>query len=435
MTVTGGRPAPGGQEPGTGGEEPGTGGGSHGTGVRTEARQWWPGLISGASDVDPTTVATIAVVGSTTVYGLSWLTLLVFPMLAIVQAISTHLGVVTHDDLQRCARRHFGRPARLVLLVSVVAVATVTVGADLSGGAAALSILFGTGPSLLVVPVAIVAVVLITTGSYQRLEGFLRVAVLSLFAYVVALFLVHVDWAAVLRSTVIPTMRWNNDWTSGALALIGTTLTSYVFVWQTIEDREDAPDLEVLPRRRRGATAGMAVGVLSFWSILIVTGATLGTHHRRVETAEQAAQALRPVAGSAATTLFAIGLLASALVALPVIMATCGVMVGSEFGFGTGLSKSFREVPRFHAVVVAVAAIGCGIALSGVSPIRLLFVSGILAGFGTPVALIALLVAASNGRVMHHHPISMPLRVGGWAVTTVVTAACGLFVAQQVHLF
>jgi len=178
----------------------------------------------------------------------------------------------------------------------------------------------------------------------------------------------------------------------------------------------------------------MAIGVLSFWSILIVTGATLGVQHRRVQTAQQAAQALRPVAGSAATILFSLGLLASALVALPVILATCGVVIGSEFSFDTGLSKTLRESPRYHAVILALAVVSCFIALSGVPPIKLLFVAGILAGFGTPIGLTCLLRAASNSEIMNRHPISPPLRAAGWGVLGLITVACALYLAQLLHL-
>jgi len=210
-------------------------------GQRRQRGQWWPGLIAGASDIDPTTVATIAVIGSTTIYGLSWLALLTFPMLATVQRISTQLGVATHDDLQRCVRRHFGRSTRLLLLGSVLAVSAITAGADLGGGAAALGLLLGTSTSAMVVPLAIVLVAVTTLGAYGRLEGFLRAAMLPLASYVVALLFVHVHWTAVLRSTFVPHFQWNNDWTSGALALIGTTVTSYVFVWQTSRTARKRP--------------------------------------------------------------------------------------------------------------------------------------------------------------------------------------------------
>ncbi|MEA2502075.1 MAG: hypothetical protein QOD01_2186, partial [Actinomycetota bacterium] len=197
------------------------------------------GLIAGASDVDPTTVATMAVIGATTVYGLSWLAILVFPILAVIQAISSRIGVVTHEDLQYLVKRRFGRASQLLLLGSILVVTVITIAADLEAGAAALGLLTHLSSRLFVIPLAVLILGLLFVGSYDEFQGVLRYVLLLLLAYVAAAVLAHPNWSMVLRHTVLPTFKLNKDYIAGALALLGTTLTSYVYVWQTIEEAED----------------------------------------------------------------------------------------------------------------------------------------------------------------------------------------------------
>jgi len=237
------------------------------------------GLIAGASDVDPTTVATMAVIGATTVYGLSWLAILVFPILAVIQAISSRIGVVTHEDLQYLVKRRFGRVSQLLLLGSILVVTVITIAADLEAGAAALGLLTHLPGRWFVIPLAALVLGLLFVGSYDELQGVLRYVLLLLLAYVVAAFLAHPDWSSVLRHTLVPTFTLNKDYIAGALALLGTTLTSYVYVWQTIEEAEDKRPLAWLRLEEADAVTGIFFAVAVMWFILIATAATLGVHH------------------------------------------------------------------------------------------------------------------------------------------------------------
>ena len=299
-----------------------------------------PGMISGASDNDPTTVATISVIGSTTTYRLSWLMVLVFPMLSAIQVISARIGTVTKRGLQRCVAKHYGRGWGMLLLLSILAVNVVTIAADLEGGAAALGLIFHLEWQWFIVPFAAGAFLLLVFGSYHAVQRVLQYVLLVFLAYVFSAFAAHPNWGAVLHDTVLPSLSFNSTYIQGALALLGTTLTSYAYVWETIEEAEERPPISELGLAQADAGFGMFIAVAVFWFILIGTGATLGVAHKQVQTAQDAAQALAPAAGPIASYLFAMGLLASAVLAVPVLAATSAYVVGQEFGFRSSLDRS-----------------------------------------------------------------------------------------------
>jgi Mn2+/Fe2+ NRAMP family transporter len=390
------------------------------------------GLIAGASDVDPTTVATMAVIGATTVYGLSWLTILIFPILAVIQAISSRIGVVTHEDLQYLVKRRFGRVSQLLLLGSILVVTVITIAADLEAGAAALGLLTHLSDRLFVIPLALLILGLLFVGSYDELQGVLRYVLLLLLAYVVAAFLAHPNWSMVLRHTLIPTFKPNKAYIAGALALLGTTLTSYVYVWQTIEEAEDQRPLAWLRLEEADAVTGIFFAVAVMWFILIATAATLGVHHQQIQTAQDAARALVPVAGKYAGIVFGIGLLGSALLALPVLLATGAYVVGAQFDWPRGLSEKPRRAPAFYAVAAGAMALGCVLAFTGFSPIRLLFLASIAGGIGTPIGLVLLILVASDRGLMGDHAIRGALRTAGWVVVLGVSVVSVVYLLQQV---
>jgi Mn2+/Fe2+ NRAMP family transporter len=393
-------------------------------------RMLGPGLVAGAADIDPTTVATVAVVGSTTMFGLSWLTVLLFPILAVVLVISSRVGVVTGEDLQTLVRKRFGAGAQLLFLGSILVVTILVLAADLEAGAAAAGLLLHMSWEPLVAPLAVVVLALLLLGTYDEIQEVLKYVMLVLLAYVASAFVAHVDWGSVARHTFVPTVSLGKDYVVGALALLGTTLTSYVYVWHTIELAEEKPALEWLRPREADALAGMFFAVAVIWFILVTTGATLGTHHRKVETAQDAAAALKPVAGSAASYVFGIGLLGSALLSLPVLMGTVAYVVGAEFDWRRGLSQKVKNAPAFYTVIAVSTVLGGSIAYSGISPIRLLVFASIVGGLATPITLVFLLVVASDRRMMKDHAIGPRLHVAGWFVTALVAVVSVIYLVN-----
>jgi Mn2+/Fe2+ NRAMP family transporter len=388
------------------------------------------GIVAGASDNDPTTVATLAVIGSTTTYELGWLTLLVIPMLAVVQAVAAQIGAVTKKGLEDCVRHAYGRFWALLALAALLIVNVLTLAADLEGGAAAVDLLTGISYRWWVLPLGVLTIAILVYGNYRTIERFLRYVALLFLTYVGAAFLARPNWNDVLRDSFIPHFNFRPDTVAGALALLGTTLTAYAYVWETIELSEEKPPLQRLGLVQVDAALGIVVAGLTFWFILIATGATLGVHHHPVQTAQDAAQALVPIAGKYAATVFAIGLLGSALVAIPVIAGTSAYVAAEMFGWRRSLDAKFNRARAFYLTLSGCVLIAVLIGMAGVPPIKLLFFSGIAGGIATPLTLALMLLVGRNEKIMRHRRVPGWLAVAGWSVTAVVTAATVIYLGQ-----
>jgi Mn2+/Fe2+ NRAMP family transporter len=391
-----------------------------------------PGLIAGASDNDPTTVASLSVIGATTGYALSWLVLLVIPMLVIVQSVSASVGVAARCGLEDAIRKRFGKPWALVAMAAVLSVTVITLAADLEGGAAALGLLTNVPWQWFVVPFAAAAAALLIWGSYAALENVLKYVLLVFLAYIVTAFIAQPDWGEVALYTFIPHLSLSQTYIAGVLALLGTTLTSYAYVWETIEEGEERPPLRRLGLVKADAGIGMIAAGILFWFLVIGTGATLGVHHKPVQTAQDAAQALAPIAGAFAAVLFGIGLLASAVLAVPVLAGTSAYVAAEMFGWRHSLDATFHRAPRFYITLAASLALAAGITFVGIGPIQLLFISSIAGGLGTPITLALMMLVARDRATMKDLPIDRRLAAAGWVVTGIVSLACAIFLAQTV---
>jgi Mn2+/Fe2+ NRAMP family transporter len=378
-----------------------------------------PGLVAGASDNDPTTVATVAVVGSTTTYALGWVALLILPMLAVVQAIAARVGVVSRRGLGDVVSGRYGRRWSLLFLLSLLPVNLITLAADLKAGAGALALLSGLDLRWFIVPLALAAFALPASAPYPHVRRVLQLISLSLLAYGAAAVAVRPQWSAVLRGSLVPSMHINAQYTAGALALLGTTLTSYVYVWETVELSEERPRPSVRSAQL-DALVGAFFVVAVFWFILIATGATLGVQHRHVQTALQAATALRPAAGAAASAIFGAALLSSALLALPILTAGTAHALGAYRGWPHRIEHAPSRARAFYATIAAACAVAAGVAFAAISPIRLLFVASIAGAVATPATLLFLLVVARDQRTMGGERVSRALALAGYAVALVV---------------
>lgn len=392
-----------------------------------------PELISGASDNDPTNVGTAAAVGAATGYQLAWVALLVAPLLGVVQTIAAHVGTVASNDIQTLTLKRYGRGVAAILLVSVVVVNVVTIAADLQAGAAGIGLLTGVDSRWLVVPLGLALVGLLLVGKYTHVVGVLRYLLLGFLAFGAAAFLAHPDWSDVFRSSLVPSLSLSRDVVGGGLALLGTTLTSYVYVWETIgRGVEEAPDAadraEALARARIGAVIGAGLTAVILWFMLVASAATLGQHHQTVTSAQEAAQALRPLAGTQAADLFAVGLIASAVVALPVLMSTTAYVVGAQFDWRRGLSERVSRARGFYGVLTASIGLAFAVTLAKISVIGMLVAASVIGGLGTPIGLVILVLLARDHTVMGTKPISGRLAVAGWTVAVVVGGLGLLFV-------
>lgn len=392
-----------------------------------------PELLSGASDNDPTNLGTAVAVGAATAYQLAWLALLVAPLLGVVQTIAAQVASVARHDLQTLTLKRYGRGVAAILLVSVVVVNVVTIAADVQAGAAGIGLLAGVDPRWLVVPLGLALVGLLLVGKYDEVVVVLRYLLLGFFVFGAAAIAAHPDWSRVVRSSLVPTLSLHRNVVTGGLALLGTTLTSYVYIWETIgRGVEEPPDaagrLRGPTRARIGAVIGAVFTAAILWFTLIASAATLGQHPQTVTSAQDAAQALGPLAGSWAAYLFAVGLVISAVVALPVLMATTAYMVGAQFDWRRGLSEPVRQARGFYGVLAASIGLSFAVTLAHVSVIGMLVAASVIGGFGTPIGLVVLVLLARDRRVMGADRISSRLAIAGWLVAIIV-GGFGLLVA------
>jgi len=392
-----------------------------------------PELVAAASDNDPTNVGTAAVVGAQTLYRLSWVAVLVAPLLAVILIIAGRVGMVTRSDLQSLSRKRYGPRVAGLLLVSVVTVNVLTIAADVQAGAAGIGLLAHLSARWIVAPLALALAGLLMVGRYGQVAALLRYLLPGFLAFTAAAVLARPDWPALLRATLVPALSLRPADLTGALALLGTTLTSYVYVWETIQRGvEETPDRgavrPAMARARVGAIAGATFTAAILWSMLVAAAATLGRHHQPAATAEDAARALRPLAGPAAGDLFAVGLVISAVVALPVLMASTGHVVGAHFDWRRGLSQPVGQARRFYATLASSAVLAIAVTVAGVPVLTTLVAASVAGGLATPVGLVLLIRLGRDRQIMGDQVISTALALAGLVIAVAVGALGALFI-------
>jgi len=391
-------------------------------------RGFGPGFVSGASANDPTTVGSIAVVAAATGYRTAWLVVLLLPMLALVQSIAASVAAVSQLSLQQAIARTYGRFWSVLGGITIVAVGLLTLGADVRAGADALALFTHMPADYFVVPLVAAAGWLLATRSYMRIERILASFTLVFLFYVAAAILAKPDWGAVARAIFVPHVDLSSGFVFGAIALLGTTLTGYVYFWESIEVAERRPEPAQFGAVTADAVLGMLVAGSSFLFILIATAATAGKHHAAIETAADAATALKPLAGGWDERLFGAGLLASAAIAIPVIAATNGYVVAQTFGWRASLTFEPRQARSFYGAIFGSLVVAGAFAFFPISTMAYLYWASIVAGLSTPITLSLMLLLARNRTTMGDRPLK-PLTVcAGWVVTGVVTVSAAGFI-------
>ncbi len=411
---------------------------SNESGVPIAPRRTWlqslgPGLITGAADDDPSGIATYSQVGAQFGYGMGWVMLFSYPLMAAIQVVSARIGCVTGVGIAANLHRHYSpwllRGAVALLLVANVA----NLGADLGAMGAALQLLVG-GPGLLfTMGFGVLCVLLETFLRYRRYAGVLKLLTLSLFAYVAVVFAVRVDWVRALRGVLLPTITLDASHMEALVAVLGTTISPYLFFWQAAEEVEErnarrAPPLRDAPGElaaevprelaRIDADTWIGMGYSNLVSLFIII-ATAATLHQAgivdIQTSSQAAEALRPIAGEATFALFACGIVGTGMLAVPVLAGSSAYAVSESFGWAEGLDLSWREARAFYAVIAAATAIGAGLNLTPLDPVKALYWSAVLNGLLAAPLMATMLVVATNRRIMGALVLPGYLRVLGWA--------------------
>ena len=396
-----------------------------------------PGLVTGAADDDPSGIATYSQVGAQFGYGLAWTMLFSFPLMAVIQAVSARIGCVTGYGIAQNLRRHYS-PWLLRGVVFLLVVANViNLGADLGAMGAALGLLIG-GPELLYTVVfGVVCILLETFISYERYAGMLKWATLSLFSYVAVVFAAQVPWGPALYGTVVPTFVFDAPHATAMVAILGTTISPYLFFWQAGQEVEELRRRHVkalcitprdagpeLMRIRTDTIVGMGISNLIALFIIFATAATLNANGvTDIQTSSQAAEALRPIAGQFTFALFAAGIIATGMLAVPVLAGSAAYGVSEVFGWTEGLDRRPREAKAFYATIAVATLCGVGLNFTSLDPVKALYWSAVVNGVLAAPLMGVMMVIAINPRVMGRLTLPRPMLVVGWLATLVMTLA------------
>lgn len=395
-----------------------------------------PGIVTGAADDDPSGIATYSQAGAQFGYGLLWTLLLTYPLMAAVQLVSAHIGRVTGKGLAKNLAQVFPGPV-VSLLVAVLLIANIfNIGADLSAMAAATQLVIGGGSHVFVIVFAVVCVALQLFVPYKQYAKVLKWLTLSLFAYVGVILLVHVEWSRALLGLVWP-RNFGHDAMLTIVAVFGTTISPYLFFWQTSQEAEEIATSSARPlkqqpdgvsrqyrRIRFDTLLGMAFSNLIALAIMLATAATLNAKGiTDIQSAAEAAEALRPIAGRFASLLFAIGIIGTGLLAVPVLAGSAAFAVSERRGWREGLEYKPRQAVRFYAIIVAATFIGVVLDWSNLNPIKALFWSAVLNGVSAVPIMAAMMIAATSSKIMGHLTERPRVLLLGWAATVVMAAA------------
>lgn len=401
-----------------------------------------PGLITGAADDDPSGISTYSVAGASAGYSTLWIALVSTPMMAVIQGMCARIAMVNGVGLAAIVRKTLPPWAAYALAGLVILANTFNVGADIGGMAAAAHLLVPVPPDALVFLFGIGLIAAQIWLAYATLERIFKWLTLSLFAYIVTAFIVRPPWGEVLVRFAVPQIHLDAHWLSTVVAVLGTTITPYLFFWQsalmveveknegktTVKERQGT-DAKSIATMHADVNAGMIFSNLVAFFIIVTTAATLGAHGKHdIQTAKEAAEALRPLAGRFAELLFTLGMVGTGILAVPVLAASSAYVAAETFRFREGLNEPVRRAPRFYGMIVAGILIGIAMNLLRVDAIKALFWSAVLNGVAA-VPLIAVIVWLASNRKTMGEWISSPIaRAWGWGTFALMgSATAGMF--------
>jgi len=393
-----------------------------------------PGLVTGAADDDPSGIATYSQVGAQFGYGLAWTMLFSFPLMVAIQAVSARIGCVTGQGLARNVRRHYPRWLLLAVVLPLLVANVINLAADLGAMGAGLGLLIGGPERLYAALFGALCLLLEIFMSYRRYSDVLKWGTLALLAYVAVVFAADVSWPTALYDTFVPHVSFDADSAMAMVAVLGTTISPYLFFWQAGQEVEEQHRRHVKPlciaprdagpelaRIRTDTIVGMGFSNLIALFIIIATAATLNRNGiTDIQTSSQAAEALRPIAGPFAFALFAAGIIGTGLLAVPVLAGSAAYAVSEAFRWTEGLDRRPREAKAFYGVIAASTLLGVALNFTSLDPIKALYWSAVVNGvLATPVMAITMLVAM-NPRVMGRLVLPRYLVIGGWLATAVM---------------
>ena len=396
-----------------------------------------PGLITGAADDDPSGISTYSVTGAAFGYLPLWTALFSFPLMSAVQIMCARLGMVTGRGLAGVLRRNYPRWILWSACALLIVANVFNIGADLGGMAAASEMMTGASALIWTPIFATLITSLLFWTSYRRIVQVFKWLTLVLFAYVITAFLVHPDWKTVFRSTVIPHIEWSSKYLATFVGILGTTISPYLFFWQASQEVEEERKIgratvgerkgataEELHRSRRDVIIGMFFSNLVMYFIILTTAATLHAQgHTEIATAQQAAEALRPLAGKGAYLLFTVGLIGTGMLGIPVLAGAAAYAVAEAAAWRGTLEDRPPLSKKFYAVIAAAMLLGLVLDYLGIDAVKMLFWSAVLNGVLAAPLIVIVVLLTSSKKIMGTRVNSTILKILGWATAAIMAAA------------
>ena len=413
-----------------------------------------PGLVTGASDDDPSGIATYSQAGAR--FGLTtlWAALFTFPLMAAIQEMCARIGIMTSVGLTTTLKKHYSKPLLYLMMVFSVPAIILNIGADIAGMGAVANLMFpSVSPMIFSVAFTFLLMVLIIYLPYHKLVAILKYLCLSLLLYIAVPFFTHPNWLQVIKNTIVPTIQLNKDFVEIIVAILGTTISPYLFFWQVtmeaegiksfrklllarkkkLKGEEDAATTKVkekkiisllIKKMQVDVNFGMLFSNVVMFFIILATGSALFTHGiTQIDTVEQAAKALQPVAGKASYLFFTIGVIGTGLLAIPVLSGSLSYIVSETFGWKGNLDKKFFQAKSFYIIIIISLLLGLLINYWGLSPIKALLYTAILYGLTSPFLIAVILHIANNKKIMKENTNSKLSNVLGFVTLIVMTAA------------
>ncbi len=397
-----------------------------------------PGLVTGASDDDPSGIATYSQAGAA--FGLStlWTAILAFPLMAAIQKMCAKIGLVTKQGLTGTLKKHYPKPILYVMLVFSFPAIVLNIGADIAGMGAVGNLLF---PSIeatyFSVVFTVILLALIIYLPYQKIASILKYLCIVMLVYFIVPFLYKQDFKEILKATFIPTIRFDKEFIAILVGILGTTISPYLFFWQASVEVEEMKsrkkqlmvNKKIINDMKQDVDFGMSFSGLVMFFIILTTGTVLfkaGVH--QIDTVEQAAMALKPLAGNMAYLLFAVGVIGTGLIAIPVLCGSVSYIFAETFEWEQGLDKKFHEAKGFYVIIAISLILGLSLNYIGISPIDALIYTAILYGLTAPVLIAIILHISNNKKIMGEFVNSTTTNILGFAALIIMTAAAGALV-------
>lgn len=404
--------------------------------ISTKIKHFWkllgPGLITGASDDDPSGIATYSQAGAAFGLATLWTGLLAFPLMAAIQQMCAKIGLVTSLGLTGALKKHYPRPVLYLMLLFSFPAIVMNIGADIAGMGAVGNLLFpAIDATFFSVFFTMLLLILIIYLPYLKIAAILKYLCIVLLVYLVVPFLYKQDWLLIVKSTLVPSIEFNAEFVGILVGILGTTISPYLFFWQATMEVEEMKhknlivvNKKIISEMQQDVDFGMTFSGLVMYFIILTTGTVLynaGVH--QIDTVEQAALALKPLAGNLAYLLFAIGVIGTGLLAIPVLSGSLSYIITETFGWEHGLDKKFHEAKAFYVVIAISLVLGLSLNYVGISPIKALIYTAILYGMTAPVLIAIILHISNNKSVMGEYTNSLKANIFGFAALFIMTLA------------